>query len=59
MQEKHVQRSEILLRETVFLIAPLMQVHAAMVGAGDPAQECHAILRRPVARPHNLPPSAW
>jgi hypothetical protein len=49
-----LQSGEVLLGETIFLITPLVQVHAVVIRAIDTTQERHAVLSRTIARTHDL-----
>ena len=51
---RYIQSGEVLLGETIFLITPLVQVHAVVVRAIDTTQKRHAVLRRTIARTHDL-----
>lgn len=53
------QRDQVLLCERVFLIAPLMQLHASRIRASDVPEEAHAVLRRPVTGAHHITASTW
>ena len=54
---RHVQSGEILFREAILLVSPLVEVHAVVIRAIDAAQERHAVLGRAVARTHDLAPT--
>jgi hypothetical protein len=48
------QRRQVLLGETVFLITPLVKVHAGMIAAGDSAKKCHTVLGSTITSPHHV-----
>jgi len=54
---RRVQSAEVLFREAILLVSPLVEVHAVVIRAIDAAQERHAVLGRAVARTHDLAPT--
>lgn len=51
------QRREVFLREAILLITPLVKAHATVVRTRLATKKCHAVLRRSVTCPHNVPPT--
>ena len=48
------QSSQVFFRETILLIAPLVQVHTAVIGAADATKESHAIFGSSMTGAHDL-----
>ena len=53
-QRRVVQSRQVFLSETILLVSPFMQIHAAMLGTRDATKERHAVLGRTIARPHDV-----